>query len=391
MEIFGKVATGFEKVQDAFNEALEHSHGKGCALSIRQDGSEVVNLWGGHAEVERLWERETPSIIFSSTKGLLSILAGMLVDQGKLDLDATVASYWPEFAQKGKDLTTVRQALSHKAGLSALTEALNLDQVLHWETMVEKLESAQPIFTPGQGHQYHAITFGWLIGEILHRASGLGLRALFEKLIKDPLGVDAWIGASDEALIKAAHLYPSPDNPLSIPESSEHWAGIRKYELTAMTLGNAFPAELSGDNTGFNDDRVRKAEIGGAGGLASAEALATIWSATVSDYEKVRLLSDEVIADMSVVQSSGMPNISMDPPFPSWGSGFMLSTERRHFLTDRSFGHDGFGGQVTFADPTHKIGFAFITNDLQTENDDRAELLVRVLRETLHKKPKSWS
>jgi CubicO group peptidase (beta-lactamase class C family) len=150
-----------------------------------------------------------------------------------------------------------------------------------------------------------------------------------------------------------------------------------------MTLGSAFNVDFGEENTGFNSDEVRQAVIPGAGGIATAPALATIWSATVSNAEVIRLLNEEVIADMSQEQSSGEPAVPLPGPWARWGSGFMLSSEVRPFLTDASFGHDGVGGQVAFADPEYKVGFAYLSNDLQRINDKRAVLLVEVLRDRL--------
>ena len=126
--------------------------------------------------------------------------------------------------------------------------------------------------------------------------------------------------------------------------------------------------------------------IPGAGGIATAQALATIWSATVSDAEQIRLLNDDVIADMSREQSAGQPAVPLPRPWPRWGTGFMLSSEVRPFLTDASFGHDGLGGQVAFADPEHKVGFAYLTNDLQRVDDTRGVVLVEALRRLLRER-----
>jgi len=150
-----------------------------------------------------------------------------------------------------------------------------------------------------------------------------------------------------------------------------------------MTLG-ALPVEVADPNAGFNSDEIRRAVIPGAGGVATAQALATIWSATVSDAESIRLLNDEVIADMSREQSAGEPALPVPGPWSRWGTGFMLSSERRPFLTDDSFGHDGLGGQVAFADPNHEVGFAYLTNDLQEFYDPRGVVLVQALRRALN-------
>lgn len=367
-----------------FESALSKSHGRGAAFSLRVKGVEVVSLWGGMATDEANWVETTPSVIFSCTKGLVSILAAQLVNQGKLDLDYPVAHYWPEFAQNGKADITVRQAMSHHAGLSALRETLHKEDVLEWNRMVHHLETAERLFPADGPHQYHAVTFGWIIGEILHRITGKTLGALFQERIAKPLGVQAWIGVPENQLQNIAHLYPSPDNPKPPAKDDPFWSGIKAFERDAMTLGDAFPLELTGGNEGFNDSEIRMAEIGGAGGIASATALSKIWSAA-SGAEEVQLLSSAVITQMTSVQSEGCPVIPYDPPYARWGTGFMLTSDSRQFLSDKSFGHDGFGGMVTFGDTDSEVGFAFITNDLQTEREYRADALVTELKRILHK------
>ena len=205
----------------------------------------------------------------------------------------------------------------------------------------------------------------------------------FAERISGPLDVEAWIGVPDAVLPRTAQLYAAspPPDPLPLPPGTPpELAGLNDK---AMTLGSAFEVGLGEENTGFNSDELRRAVIPGAGGVATAPALATIWSATVSNTEAVRLLNDDVIADMTREQSSGEPAVPLPGPWSRWGSGFMLSSEARPFLTDASFGHDGVGGQVSFADPDYKVGFAFLTNDLERTDDQRGVLLVKVLRDVL--------
>ena len=186
---------------------------------------------------------------------------------------------------------------------------------------------------------------------------------------------------AEEELPRVAQLYQAPiatrgSPPLVDPEAAA-------LAEKAMTLG-ALPVEIAGPNAGFNSDEIRRAVIPGAGGVATAQALATIWSATVSDAESIRLLNDKVIADMCREQSAGEPVLPLPGPWSRWGTGFMLTSERRPFLTEDSFGHDGLGGQVAFADPQYEVGFAYLTNDLQEFYDPRGVVLVQALRRVLN-------
>lgn len=380
--IFGHVDPSFQALEPLFADAVKNSHEGGAAFSLRVDGVEVVNLWGGNDGKGAQWKQDTSSVIFSCTKGLVSLLAAKLVSDGRLELDLPVAHYWPEFAQNGKEKITVRQAMSHHAGLSAFRYPLEKPDVIDWNRMVHHLEVAEPLFPADGPHQYHAVTFGWLVGEILHRITGKTLGPLFQEVLTSPLSAAAWIGIPKEELDHVARLLNSPANPPAPALDDPIWEGIKAYERDAMTLGNAFPVGLSEGDTGFNDPEIRMAEIGGAGGIGTASALSKIWSAAAG-AENYKFLDQSTIDDMTTLQSAGQPAIPIDPPQAIWGTGFMLTSDHRKFLTEKSFGHDGFGGQVTFADVDAKVGFAFVTNDLQTEREYRADSLVTELRRLL--------
>jgi CubicO group peptidase (beta-lactamase class C family) len=379
-EVRGSVATGFEPLVETFATTLALSHEHGGALHVRVAGNVVADLWGGQASIDRAWRQDTPSVIFSCTKGLVAILIGELVREGRLDLDAPVTTYWPEFAARRKESIPVRWLLSHRAGLPATRQDLELSDIVNWDRMVQILAEEEPLLPPGEGHRYHALTFGWLAGEVVRRITGMGVQEFFVQRVVRPLKVDAWIGVPEEELPRIAQLYQAPLPPDASPPVVEPEAA--EFAEKVMTLG-ALPVEIAGPNTGFNTDEIRRAVIPGAGGIATAQALATIWSATVSDAESVRLLDDEVIAEMSREQSAGEPLLPIAGPWPRWGTGFMLTSERRPFLTQGSFGHDGLGGQVAFADPRYRVGFAYLTNDLQEFFDPRGVVLVEELRRVL--------
>ena len=390
--MYGFVAPGFELVADAFAQTLNDPH-SGGAVAIRVEGRTVLDLWGGIADERdgRIWESSTPSTIFSCTKGLVSILAAHLVSQGLLDYDEKVKTYWPEFAAAGKENTLISHLLSHRAGLSAPRKNLTLEDVIDWDTMVGVLQEQEPIWTPGEGWGYHALTHGWINGEVIRRITGHSVRDYFQQLLAEPLGGEAWIGLPEELLGTPAHLQvktpeqqppqaPSPTvgGPASPEFTDQEWMD------RAMTLGGALAGLVSSDKPDFNDPRMQTAQIPGGGGIATARALATIWSATVVETEGVRMLNDEVIHRATQVQSEGPAVFSSEiPPHPRWGMGFMLPSERRKFLTPSSFGHDGAGGQLGFADSQHKVGFGYITNRMELAEDNRANSVVDALAAVL--------
>ena len=380
ISLSGRVAAGFEPVAEAFAAAFDDRPAMGAALHVVLEGESVVNLWAGVADARsgRAWTEQTPSVVFSCTKGLVSILAARLVEDGRLDYAAPVSSYWPEFAAAGKDKVTVGQALAHRAGLSAPREDLTEEDILDWDRVAASLAAQEPLWPPGSGYAYHALTHGWVAGEIIRRVTGQSVGSYFRELIAEPLGVSAFIGLPEDHAAAVAHLQASP--PLSALWAEEAAKPGPNWPYRAMTLGSALPADLVTEHGGFNKQRIRAAEIPGAGGIATAEALATIWSATVVETRGVRLLDDVVVAEATRTQSEGPPVFGGEPPFCRWGFGFQLDSEARRYLGDASFGHDGAGGQVGFADPQRRLGFGFVTNWMMGPEDQRATQILDALR-----------
>jgi CubicO group peptidase (beta-lactamase class C family) len=261
-QVGGSVAQGFEPLVEAFAETLALSHDHGGALHIRVAGNVVADLWGGQASISRSWQQDTPSVIFSCTKGLVAILIGELVREGRLDLDAPATTYWPEFAAQGKESIPVRWLLSHRAGLPATRRDLQLADIMDWDRMVQVLADEEPHFPPGVGHRYHALTYGWLAGEIIRRITGMGVEEFFVQRVVRPLKVDAWIGVPKEELPRVAQLHQAPLPPEASPPVVDPEAAALAERV--MTLG-ALPVEIAGPNTGFNSDEIRRAVIPGAG------------------------------------------------------------------------------------------------------------------------------
>lgn len=385
-DIQGDVAPGFEGVREAFAAAFDGKPEMGAALAIRHRGRPVVDLWGGVADTHTgsPWQRDTASVIFSCTKGLMSVLAARLVQEGRLDYGAPATEYWPEFGAAGKSGATVAHLLAHRAGLPAPRDPISPDRVVDFEAVAAQLAAQEPFWEPGTDYAYHAITHGWLVGELVRRVTGVSPGTYFRRLVADPLGADAWIGLPDDRQDRVARMAVGPtlaqltaqqeaDAPADVPD----WLGL------AMTLGGALPRELVGDGTGFNDPRIRAAEIPGAGGIATARALAAIWSAVVTETDGVRLLDDATLAVATVPQSEGEPFFPVPGPWPRWGMGFQLDSEARRYVTPAGLGHDGAGGQVAFAEPGLGVGFAFLTNQMEAIDDVRGTRIVDALRAAL--------
>ena len=375
----------YANVAETFTAILEERPFSGASLSIWKDGVCVVNLHGGFADhsLGITWEEDTPSVIFSSTKGVMSLLLAKLFQDRSFDYLDPVGKYWPEFAHGAKKNILIRDLVSHRAGLPVIQGGVTLDQVIDWDYMVDRLAKEEPLWTPGSNYFYHAITHGWLTGELVTRLTGLTPGEYLQIVASKPLKLDFWIGAPAEVTDRAANLYvtESLKSLFSEIKSSDTQSG--NLLLSALTLGGAFPDVLVGEGTGFNSRDVQGAQSPGAGGIATAHSLAKLWSSAVVETDGLRLLSDETISVVSQPQSEGVPFGEGPPPYSRFGMGFQLDSEARKYLTPKSFGHDGAGGQCAFADPVHKIGFAFLTNEMDGAIDTRATTLIDELGKSL--------
>ncbi|MET8992291.1 serine hydrolase domain-containing protein [Nonomuraea wenchangensis] len=366
-EIGGTFEPPFEPVVAAFAETVTEPESGGAALSIWQDGAEVVNVWRGTADARtgRPWDERTMTVLFSSTKGLAALVVAHLAEQGRIDLDAPVARYWPEFGVHGKDTLTVGDLLAHRAGLISPDTDLSLSEALDGHGFAARLAAQQPRWTPGESHMYHAITWGPLIREVVVRATGRELPELFCELAP----AEVTLQATDAEVARVAHLSVSPAyeaqgrmlERLLTDEASRRF----------LTTGGAFPLGFVTEDGGFNDPRVQKAGLVSGGGLGTASGLARVWSSAVTPTGGRRVLSERGLALLTRERSSGpgLMDAGGPGPFHRWAAGVQLSSEALPLLSSTSFGHDGAGGQAGFADPAHRVGFGYLTNRMRATSD----------------------
>lgn len=245
-EVQGICDSRFEPVKEAFLANFADHGEVGAAVAVMVEGKMVVDLWAGHADADRtrLWHRDTIVNLYSTTKGMTTVCAHRLADQGLLDLDAPVAKYWPEFAQGGKEDIPVRYLLSHQAGLPALREILPRGALYNWDVMTSALAAEQPWWEPGTRHGYHALTFGFLVGEIIRRVTSMSVGRYFQQEIAAPLGLDFHIGLAPEHEVRVADMVPSPfpeldaDNPLAKVFADPESMSFKAFVMTADLLGD---------------------------------------------------------------------------------------------------------------------------------------------------------
>lgn len=358
----------FTKLRSAFEASFDSGEDVGAAVAITIDGEPVVDLWGGlaNAETGQPWQEDTLVNVYSTTKGMTAICAHKLVERGQLDVDAPVASYWPEFAAAGKGGIPVRYLLSHQAGLPAISKPLEPGALYDWDAMTAALAAQEPWWKPGEKHGYHALTFGFLVGEVVRRISGRSLGTFFREEVAEPLGLDFHIGLDARHDPRVADMIPLPPTPADapVPEGPLGQMMQDMADPTTMT-GAAFSNPASGPNA-VNSREWRAAEIPAANGHGTARALARVYGALArgGEVDGVRVLERETIENAITEQAFGPDAVLGQLPM-RFGLGFMLRQDLMPLGPNpRTFGHPGAGGSVGFADPDAKIGFGYTMNKM---------------------------
>jgi CubicO group peptidase (beta-lactamase class C family) len=387
--IGGFVDDGFGPMLETFVANFSGRGDVGAACSVVVDGRTVVDLWGGIADTRsaRPWSHDTAAVIFSCTKGVLAILAYQLVDAGRLDLDAPIATYWPEFAEAGKAAITVRQAMSHRSGLAALDADLTADDVIAWTPVIRAIERQRPAHDPSAGHAYHPMTYGWILGEVIHRVTGATPGVWLRETVAKPLGLALWIGTPESARASVAWMEPPlPDEDSDLAREVARVAATDPTVDRGATMGGAYAFPATSGYVTFNDPTLQAAEIPGANGIATARSLARLYAACVSGSSGAALLSPGSIADALRVQSAGRQLTGLPDDGARWGTGFQLaSSPTQPMLGPASFGHAGAGGQLGFADAEARVGFAWLGNQMGGFGDARARSLTETLRRILER------
>ena len=372
-----RVAPGWESVRDAFVEGFDKGEEHGAQVAVYHRGTCVVDLVGGWKDKDHTepYGEDALQVVFSTTKGITSLAVAMCVEQGLIDYDAPVSKYWPEFAAQGKNNITVAQLLSHRAGLYTVDGPITLEEALHWDTVTQRLADTSPRFEVDSTHGYHAITFGWLAGELVRRATGKSLGTFVRDHIVSPLGADFHIGLPERLEPRVARLlaHPIPKFPPDIARIMMERSAPGTKGAEALGLNGAFGPGA------FNKPEVHQSEIPGANGIGNARSLARIYAAAVGEVDGVRLLGDEV---RHRATTSNTPEGEMDVVLISetvFAMGFMLHCDRSLFSGPQAFGHNGAGGSVSFADPERTMGFSYVMNTMMTvyDEDPRRARLIR--------------
>ena len=373
--IDGFVDAGFGRVRDVFVENFEKRGDLGAACSVYHRGQKVVDLWGGIAKKEtgEPWGENTMMRCASSTKGISAICANLLIQQGRLDPDEAVATYWPEFKANGKESIPVRWALSHQAGVPVVDHVFTKEEVFAWDPVVDAIAAAKPVWVPGEEHGYHGQSYGYIVGELVRRITGETIGTYLQKEIAEPLGVEVFIGLPEKHIDRVAHnlyayLEPRPEGepPPALPRMSEFVPAVFMFSHL---------------NPDYTTPEWLRIEMPAANGVTTARSLAKLYASLVGEVDGQRLYTDETVERATVQQTKdgAIDRVLLAPT--RWGLGFSLYAPDAAMLGPRSFGHGGAGGIMGFADAEHEVGFAFGCNIMG--DFDRANALVDALRESL--------
>jgi len=372
----------FVEAKKIFEESIDSGFELGCAITLEVEGEVVLDLWGGHSDLDKTeeWKEDTIVNVFSTTKGMAAMCLLQLVEKDLIDLDAPVSQYWPEFAAGGKETIPVRYLLCHKSGLCGVREPLDQGSFTNWNLICSELAKQEPFWEPGTAHGYHAITYGHLVGEVVRRVSGKSIGQYFNDEIAVPLNLDFWIGLPEDKFNRVTDINPDKPGLLQkilmpilskLPRSLAPGPLKMLLDFTDPTTpaGAAFNNPKMSMQTGemeANTAKWRKAEIPAANGHGTARSIAKLYGALAigGSRDGVHVLSPETIEMARQTESDGK-DLVLGQLHTRFGLGFMLGTEDVSMGPNKdAMGHGGAGGSLGFADPDNKISLGFTMNQM---------------------------
>ena len=371
----------FQNVYDAFANSIKSEFETGAALAIERQGNMIVNLWGGHQDAQKTkaWEENTLVNVFSVTKGVTATCISRLIDQGKLNPDKRVGYYWPEYSCNGKEDTKVSDLLCHRAAMFGFKEGIPLGSFQDWNKFIQQLQLQTPYRKPGISQGYHALTFGWLVGELIRRVDGRSVGQYFKEEIAEPLNIDFHIGLDEIDFIRCADMLMIERDSMQLPGQFLRYVPsfllpqrLKNFK-TALLSGDfleAFQEREEEDANYVNSPDWRKAEIPSANGHGTAKSLARLYGILSNGCarDEISIMSESSLQHAITPHSSGPDSVLFGAPI-KFGLGYELAQGISSVgnisptLNNKMFGHAGVGGAVAFGDPEKGIGYGFICNE----------------------------
>jgi CubicO group peptidase (beta-lactamase class C family) len=371
VEIGGFVEPGLETVAEEFERNFAERGERGAAIAVVRDGELVVDLWGGVADsaTGRRWRADTMQIVFSGTKGLTAVCMALLLERGLLELEAPVARYWPEFAAAGKDRVLVRDVVAHRARLPGLEATVTWEEATNDRRMAGLLAEQPQSEDRRAAGTYHALTYGWLCGELVRRVDGRSVGRFFDEEVAQPLELELWIGLPEELEPRVARVELAPE-----------WGSSPAFSTAQLEsdslLQSVFANPIRYDPAGFpwNERAWHAAEVPAANAIGTARSIAVLYGnlETILSRETLELVCRPLSFRRDTLFGGPM----------SFGVGFQLQTdELRPFgPPPEAFGHGGSGGSRHGRWPKQRIGFSYAMNLMRDDVDDvRATRLLEAL------------
>jgi CubicO group peptidase (beta-lactamase class C family) len=371
--INGTVAPGWEPVRDAFEENFRSRGELGAACAVYQHGEKVVDLWGGirDAATGAPWEEDTMVIVYSATKGMAAMVMALAESRAWIDYDERVATYWPEFAQAGKERVTVRQLLAHQAGLFGFDEPVDKEVIADLDRLADIMARQRPAWEPGERQAYHAISLGFYEGEIIRRVDRCHrtLGQVFADEIAAPLGLEFYIRLPESM----------PDSrlaPLVSPGALRMIAGLPLpiiiEALNPRSVLHRSVISNPGTVVALDRERIyaREFEAPSGGGVGTARAIAKAYGVFATDGRELGLRAETLAA----LQAPAIPPRRgfHDECFKGdvrFSLGFMKPSPVWSFGGPEAFGAPGAGGSLGYADPALGIGYGYVTNRIGIKQD----------------------
>lgn len=378
-QVFGTVAEGFEEVRTEFEAFVAAEYNEpGSQLAAYVGDRLVVDLWAGEG-----MGGDTLHAVFSNTKGAAHTVVAMLVQEGVLELDRTVASYWPEFAAEGKGELTLRELLSHRSGVIGVDGGFSTDELADDRIVAARLAGQKPFWEPGKGYGYHSYVIGALTGEVVRRVTGRSVQEIWEERVRAPYGLDFYIGLPEELEARYQDVRPMAAPPEVTAQLAANPPARDSLLAVAFNLHATPPTDLAAF---MNTRSVRALGPTSAGGVGNARGLARFYAATISEVDgRAPLLRPETIAEFSRLQTPGTDLVTGETDH--FALGFEASQVRYPFLGGTAFGHSGAAGSQAFADPASGVAYGYTRRRFHfppsggaLENDQLAAAVVRAAK-----------
>ncbi|MBS1696002.1 MAG: beta-lactamase family protein [Actinobacteria bacterium] len=360
--IDGTFSPGFANVRDAFERNFIERGEVGAAVAVWVEGDLVVNLWGGWADAARSlpWREDTLASVFSGSKGLTATCVHLLADRGEIDLDAPVATYWPEFGRAGKQDITIAMVLGHRSGVIGPRHPMSAEETLDWFAVCGAIAAAEPWWRPGSAQGYHMVTFGFILGEVIRRVTGRTPGHFLRTEIAEPLGIDVHVGLPTAEHHRCAEMIDKPRvrDVLAQMRVPSRPTRIDEHPMAALAVAADFvPDDEVAEGT---PGRWRSAEFPATNAHVSALGMATFYNALAQE----KLLTRGHLERCRASQGGSDTDLVLGPRVADhgWGLGYMLNQRGVAGPNAGIFGHGGSGGSYAFVDLEHRIGYAYVMN-----------------------------